>query len=51
MYFCLIEPLPNTRLKLSAPALNEFRYHLELRGDRLSFVNVLIRRRSLSAIR
>jgi hypothetical protein len=43
--------LPNTRLKLAAPVLNGSGYHAELRGDRRTFVNLLIRRRSLSAIR
>ena len=43
--------LPNTRLKLAAPVPNEFGWQTEFRGDRLPFVNLPIRRRSLSAIR
>ena len=42
---------PNTRLKLSAPVLTESGCYLEFSGDRLPFVNLLVRRRSLSAIR
>jgi len=43
--------LPNTRLKLSAPVLNECRVRIGIRCCRIQFVNLLIRRRSLSAIR
>jgi hypothetical protein len=43
--------LPNTRLKLSAPVPNASSGHVELRCARLSFVNIHVRRRSLSAIR
>jgi len=39
------------RLKLAAPVPNESRCDVQLRGARLSFVNILVRRRSLSAIR
>ena len=42
---------PNTRLKLPAPVLTESRYRAEFCGDRLPFVNLHTRRRSLSAIR
>ncbi len=36
-----VDPLPNTRLKLTAPVV----------FGKIAFVNVLVRRRSLSAIR
>ena len=42
---------PNTRLKLAAPVPNECGYRAELRGDGLTFVTLLVRRRSLSAFR
>jgi hypothetical protein len=42
---------PNKRLKLPAPVRNELGWHLHLWCCRLSFVNTLVRRRSLSAIR
>ncbi len=45
------EPPPNTRLKLTAPVPNEYRCSPELRYASIPFVNILIRRRSLSAIR
>jgi len=43
--------LPNRRLKLPAPVLKDSCCNLEFSGDRLTFVNRLVRRRSLSAIR
>jgi len=46
-----VSVLPNRRLKLSAPVPNEFGCNLELRGDRLPFVNIPVWRCSLSAIR
>ncbi len=42
---------PNTRLKLAAPVSKSFGSRRELQCARISFVNVLARRRSLSAIR
>jgi hypothetical protein len=47
----LAEPLPNTRLKLSAPVLTEFGGHPEMRCGRVLFVIMPARRRSLSALR
>ncbi len=43
--------LPNTRLKLSAPAPKASSGHADIRCASLSFVNLSARRRSLSAIR
>ena len=43
--------LPNTRLKLAAPVLNESGCHLERSGGRFSFVINSAWRRSLRAIR
>ncbi len=43
--------LPNMRLKLAAPVLNESRGTFSVGCARIPFVNLLIRRRSLSAIR
>ncbi len=43
--------LPNKRLKLAAPLLNNPGCRSEISDDRLTFVNLLTRRRSLSAIR
>jgi len=43
--------LPNKRLKLAAPVLNESGGVLKVRCCRIPFVNLLVRRRSLSAIR
>jgi hypothetical protein len=42
---------PNQRLKLAAPARNESGWRGGLRVHRHTFVNVRVRRRSLSAIR
>ena len=44
-------PPPNTRLKLAAPVLTEFGGDSEMQCGRIPFVNILARRRSLSAIR
>ena len=43
--------LPNTRLKLPAPAPDDSGSCPGLRCDRIPFVNIPVRRRSLSAIR
>ncbi len=43
--------LPNTRLKLSAPVANGYGSHQTLRCASIQFVNLHIRRRSLSAVR
>ncbi len=43
--------LPNTRLKLSAPALNASAGRLEIGRGSIPFVNTSNSRRSLSAIR
>ena len=42
---------PNQRLKLAAPVRNKSGGRPEARCSRIPFVNILIRRRSLSAIR
>ncbi len=42
---------PNQRLKLAAPVPNESRRTLCMRCCSIPFVNILARRRSLSAIR
>ncbi len=42
---------PNQRLKLAAPVVNESGGRPDTRCSRIPFVNLLIRRRSLSAIR
>jgi hypothetical protein len=46
-----LQSLPNKRLKLPAPVLNEYGWHQRMRCCRLSFVISSARRRSLSAIR
>jgi len=44
-------PLPNTRLKLSAPVANGSGGHAEARPASIPFVDTSTLRRSLSAIR
>ncbi len=43
--------LPNMRLKLAAPVLNESSSRADARCCRIPFVNIRVRRRGLSAIR